>query len=189
LRLIRIVAPREPLLGIIVRELESAPSDAAPAKEGRRDPLTGLHDRAFLLARLEALLDRERAADHQFAVLFIDLDNFKQINDAYGHLVGDGVLAEIASRLSECVRDGDYVVRFGGDEFVVLIERLLDRHDVHPVVDRIHAALEAPIALPDCNVQLSVSIGIAESSPAHRSPEELLSAADRAMYASKKHKS
>ena len=116
------------------------------AAEKRRDPLTGLHDRAFLLARLQALLQGERLADHHFAVLFVDLDNFKQINDAYGHLVGDGVLVEIARRLNQCVREGDYVTRYGGDEFVVLIERIADRRDIQPVVDRIHAALEEPIA-------------------------------------------
>jgi diguanylate cyclase (GGDEF)-like protein len=185
-RLVRIVTPQEPLLGILVREVERAPFNIVPAYDGRRDPLTGLRDRAFLLAHLEALLKGEHTSDHQFAVLFIDLDNFKRINDAYGHLVGDGVLAEIAGRLSECVRDGDFVVRFGGDEFVVLIERIADRRDVHAVVGRIHAALEAPITLPEGNVQLSVSIGIAEASPLHRSPEDLLAAADRAMYESKK---
>jgi diguanylate cyclase (GGDEF)-like protein len=151
----------------------------------RRDPLTGLHDRAFLLARLQALLQGERPADHHFAVLFVDLDNFKQINDFYGHLVGDGVLVEVARHLSHCVREEDYVVRFGGDEFVVLIEGIADKRDIQPVIDRIHDALEEPIALPAGEFRLSVSIGAAEASPEFQSPEALLAAADRAMYASK----
>jgi diguanylate cyclase (GGDEF)-like protein len=183
---VRIAAQNAPLLGILVREAETARPEATAASEVRRDPLTGLHDRGFLLGRLEALLCAPRAVDDRFAVLFVDLDDFKQVNDAYGHLTGDGVLREVASRLSECVREGDYVARYGGDEFVVLIERVVDWGDVQPVVDRIHAALEKPIALPQGEVRLSVSVGVAESSPEYGSPEDLLAAADRAMYTSKR---
>lgn len=185
LRFVRVATPDEVLLGIMVREIDGSDSLSATASTERRDPLTGLHDRAFLLARLEELLQAEPLSNHHFAVLFVDLDNFKQINDAYGHLVGDDVLVEIARRLSRCVRDEDYVVRFGGDEFVVLIERIGDWRDVQPVVERIHDALEEPIALPAGEFRLSVSIGAAEASPEFGSPEEMLAAADRAMYASK----
>jgi diguanylate cyclase (GGDEF)-like protein len=177
--------PDEVLLGIIVRETDGEVSLSATASTERRDPLTGLQDRAFLLARLEQLLHSAQSADHHFAVLFVDLDNFKQINDAYGHLVGDDVLVEIARRLRRCVRDEDYVVRFGGDEFVVLIERIGEWRDVQPVVERIHDALEEPITLPVGDFRLSVSIGTAEASPEFQSPAEMLAAADRAMYASK----
>jgi diguanylate cyclase (GGDEF)-like protein len=83
------------------------------------------------------------------------------------------------------VREEDYVVRFGGDEFVVLIEGIADKRDIQPVIDRIHDALEEPIALPAGEFRLSVSIGAAEASPEFQSPEALLAAADRAMYASK----
>jgi diguanylate cyclase (GGDEF)-like protein len=185
LRFVRIATPDEVLLGIIVRETNAAVSRSATASTERRDPLTGLHDRAFLLARLGELLRGGRPSNHHFAVLFVDLDNFKQINDAYGHLVGDGVLAEIARRLSRCVRDEDYIVRFGGDEFVVLLERIADGRDIQPVMQRIHDALEEPIALPAGEFRLSVSIGAAEASPEFGSPEEMLAAADRAMYVSK----
>jgi diguanylate cyclase (GGDEF)-like protein len=185
-RLIRLAGPPSPLLGIIVREVETIRPESVVTTKDRRDPLTGLHDRSFLLSRLEALMRGARSADHEFAVLFVDLDNFKQINDAFGHLVGDGVLGEVACRLSQCVRDGDYVVRFGGDEFIVLIEQLTHAGDVQPVVDRIHSALEEPIAIPQGEAQLSVSIGVATASPEFRSPEDLLAAADRAMYASKR---
>jgi diguanylate cyclase (GGDEF)-like protein len=155
----------------------------------RYDPLTGLPDREFLLSRLSALLSGGRAALQHFAILFVDLDNFKQVNDAHGHLVGDHVLREAARRMSHCVREGDYVVRFGGDEFVVLIEQIGDWRDIQPVVDRIHATLEEPIALPTGEFRLSVSIGAAEASPEFRTPEEMLAAADRAMYASKQRRS
>jgi diguanylate cyclase (GGDEF)-like protein len=184
-RLVRITTPEETLLGIVLRESERFPAATAAGFVERRDPLTGLRDRAFLLARLNELLQGERP-EHHFAVLFVDLDNFKQINDAYGHLVGDGVLVEVSRRLSQCVRDEDFVVRFGGDEFVVLLERIADGRDTQPVMQRIHDALEEPIALPAGEFRLSLSIGAAEASPEFRSPEAILSAADRDMYASKR---
>jgi diguanylate cyclase (GGDEF)-like protein len=185
LRFIRIATPDGNLLGIVLRRSERFPAVSGAGLEERRDPLTGLRDRAFLLARLYELLQGDRL-DHHFAVLFVDLDNFKQINDAFGHLVGDGVLVEVSRRLSQCVRDEDNVVRFGGDEFVVLIEGIAGWHDIQPVIDRIHGALEEPVELPAGEFQLSVSIGAAEASPQLSSPEAMLAAADRAMYASKR---
>jgi diguanylate cyclase (GGDEF)-like protein len=184
-RFCRIVAGNQVLLGIAVRRGPLEPL-AAPVSAERRDPLTGLPDRQFLLLRLAALLRGERSADRQFAVLFVDLDNFKQVNDAHGHLMGDSVLREVARRLSDSVRDGDHVVRFGGDEFVVLVERVTGRSEIEPIIGRIHAALQKPIALPDGEFTLSLSIGVAEVSPDHHSPEDLLRDADRAMYAAKR---
>jgi diguanylate cyclase (GGDEF)-like protein len=151
----------------------------------RRDPLTELRDRTFLLSRLDALLRGDRAADQRYAVLFIDLDDFKQVNDAYGHLVGDRVLREVARRLTSCVRAHDHVVRFGGDEFVVLAEQLTAPSDIETIVGRIHRVLETPISLPEGAIVLTLSIGVAEASADSRTPEDLLAAADRAMYASK----
>jgi diguanylate cyclase (GGDEF)-like protein len=185
-RFVRVAAAEETLLGVMVRKAAPSEAIASTTSQERRDPLTGLYDRSFLLTRLDELLQSDRLADRNFAVLFVDLDNFKQINDAHGHLVGDGVLGEVARRLCQCVRDGDYVVRFGGDEFVVLIEEIADWRDVQPVVDRIHSELVEPITLPAGEFRLSVSIGVAEAVPEYRSPEELLAAADRAMYASKR---
>jgi diguanylate cyclase (GGDEF)-like protein len=152
----------------------------------RRDPLTGLFDRSILLARIDDLLQGDRAADRQFAVLFIDLDNFKQVNDAHGHLVGDRVLREVAQRLAGCVRESDQIVRFGGDEFVALIEHVSARDEIQPVVDRIHAALSTPIELPEGEATLSVSVGIAQATADHQTPEDVLGDADRAMYALKR---
>jgi diguanylate cyclase (GGDEF)-like protein len=184
-RFCRILAGNEVRLGIVVRRGALRPQ-AAPTTAERRDPLTGLPDREFLLRRLAALLHGARSGDRQFAVLFVDLDNFKQVNDAHGHLMGDRVLREVARRLSGCVRDGDYVVRFGGDEFVVLVDGVRGANEIEPIVRRIHTTLEKPIALPEGEFTPSLSIGVAEASPDHHSPEDLLRDADRAMYAAKR---
>jgi diguanylate cyclase (GGDEF)-like protein len=173
----------ERFLGIAIRR--PTPGQTAVAAE-RFDPLTRIPDRDFLSFRLSTLLHSKRLADRQFAVLFIDLDNFKQVNDAHGHLVGDRVLCEVARRLVGCVRDGDHVVRYGGDEFVVLVERVADSRTIESIIGRIHAALARPIALPQGEFMLSLSIGVAQASPDHQVPDDVLREADRAMYAAKR---
>jgi diguanylate cyclase (GGDEF)-like protein len=186
-RLRPIQIDRMSLVAIIMRPLgATAPSQPPTSFVAGRDPLTGLPDRSVLRARMEALLQGDRLADRQFAVLFIDLDNFKQVNDAHGHLIGDSVLQEVARRLSTCVRSSDLIVRFGGDEFVALVAGVAVYSEIQPVIERIAAALARPIALPEGEVRLSVSVGVAEASPAHQSPEHLLHEADQAMYASKR---
>jgi diguanylate cyclase (GGDEF)-like protein len=115
-------------------------------------------------------------------VLFIDVDEFKQVNDRYGHLIGDRVLREVAQRLSGCVREDDLFVRFGGDEFVAVISNVGGWEEYEPVIARMHAALKTPISAPEGELRVSVSIGAAEYSAEHRIPEDLLAAADRAMY-------
>ena len=184
-RLCRVDWNGQILVGIICRSTAAAGPEVAVAA-GHGDTLTGLPDRAFLLSRLAELLNGDRSADRQFAVLFVDLDNFKQVNDSHGHLVGDRVLREAARQLSNCVRAGDHIVRYGGDEFVVLVERVTGGQDIEPVVARIHAALQKPIALPDGEVVLTVSVGVAQATSAHHTPEDLIAEADRAMYASKR---
>jgi diguanylate cyclase (GGDEF)-like protein len=179
----RIEVAGGPAIGLIVHRSAKSSHSGQP---GQRDALTGLPGRDFLFARLAMHLQGERSADWKFAVLFIDLNNFKQVNDEYGHLIGDRVLREAAARLSECVREGDYVVRYGGDEFVVLLEGVAGRDDIDPIIFRIHDALARPIVLPEGEVTLSLSIGVAESSPAHQTPEDVLQDADRAMYAAKR---
>jgi diguanylate cyclase (GGDEF)-like protein len=173
------------LIGMVLRPVASIATGAA-LPETRVDPLTMLPDRTFLLARLRALLAGDRAADREFAVLFIDLNEFKQVNDRRGHLNGDRVLREVAQRLQRSVRACDHVTRYGGDEFVVLLERVTGKSEVEPVLARIRAALAEPFTLCDECLSLSLSIGVAQSAPSLRSPEEVLEAADRAMYAAKR---
>ena len=186
IRLRRILVEGTCLMGMVVRECVPAERVEPATSVVGCDPLTGLADRSVLLSRMASLLGGDRADDLRFAVLFIDLDDFKQVNDAHGHLVGDRVLVEVARRLAGCVRTGDLIVRFGGDEFVALLENVSGISEIQPVIDRIDTALARPIALADGEVVLSVSVGVAEASDEHRSPEDLLQDADRAMYASKR---
>ena len=150
----------------------------------RRDPLTGLGNRNQLSDRLEVLLDGESHSSHQFAILFVDLDNFKMINDCWGHLVGDKVLAEVAVRLRSCLRDEDILVRFGGDEFIVLLEHVANMSDVQAVSERIQTVVGQPVLRPDgATILISASVGTAWGQAGDRTtPTELIAAADQAMY-------
>jgi diguanylate cyclase (GGDEF)-like protein len=179
------LAVADGLLGLVIHNDWDEAARLQPKPE-HRDPLTGLPDRAFLLSRLAALMDAGHLRDRPFAVLFVDLDNFKQVNDSHGHLVGDRVLSIAARRLSDSVRDGDHVVRYGGDEFVLLVDGVTSQSDLEPIISRIHSALADVIALPEGDFTLKVSVGAAVASHEHRTPEDLLAAADRAMYAAKR---
>jgi diguanylate cyclase (GGDEF)-like protein len=117
-------------------------------------------------------------------VLFIDLDDFKGINDTYGHAAGDQVLAELGRRLAETVRDTDLVARFGGDEFVVVCEAGSTK-ELDPLLARIHAAVTAPIDVTVSAVEVGATIGLATTSVALEDMTELLERADRAMYQAK----
>ncbi len=155
------------------------------AHQASHDALTALPNRALLLDRLnQQLLFAERAGQ-MVAVLFLDLDGFKAVNDRLGHAAGDELLIAIASRLQGHVRAGDTVARLGGDEFVLVLSALTNRREVTIVVERLIAAIGSPILLAMGEVQVSASIGIAFSSPDCSDPEALLAAADGAMYAAK----
>jgi diguanylate cyclase (GGDEF)-like protein len=150
------------------------------------DPLTDLPNRALFLERLEGLLDRARRdSRHRFAVLLMDLDRFKTITDSLGHLAGDRLLVAIARRLEACLRPGEILVRFGGDEFTLLVEDGADTRRATRLAERIHAALSAPIVVDGYEVVMSASIGIVVGSGAYQRPEELLRDADTAMYRAK----
>jgi diguanylate cyclase (GGDEF)-like protein len=154
--------------------------------ETRHDFLTGLPNRAFLCDRLMrslALLSRDRAKS--FAVLFMDLDRFKVINDSAGHIVGDGLLKEVAKRLANCVRAPDMVARLGGDEFAVLIENVGIVDTAVKVAQRIVEDMKEPIHVEGKELFTAVSIGIAISAPEYRMAEEMLRDADIAMYRAK----
>jgi diguanylate cyclase (GGDEF)-like protein/PAS domain S-box-containing protein len=148
------------------------------------DQLTGLPNRALFLDRLEHAQARARENGNSQAVLFVDLDRFKLINDSLGHRAGDDVLTTVGSRIVGALGFGDTVARFGGDEFTVLLEEVADRAQAAETADRILAALNLPISAGDRSVVISASIGIAiaESGDA---PHDLLAAADIAMYEAK----
>src|SRR5690606_30842298 len=145
------------------------------------DPLTGLANRALFLDRVAHALSLMSRHRQTLAVLFVDLDGFKNINDSLGHAAGDALLAMIAKRLLTCVRSADTVARLGGDEFAFLIEDATDEHSAAAVAERVAEAVRQPIELEGKEVVITASIGIAtaglDGCAAH-----LLRAADMAMY-------
>jgi len=150
------------------------------------DALTGLPNRTLFMEHLERALKRvERHKDYLFAVLFLDLDRFKIINDSLGHLAGDQLLIAIARRLEACLRAGDTVGRLGGDEFVILLDDIRDVSDATRVADRIQKSLALPFSLRGLEVFTTASIGIALNVPAYSRAEDLLRDADTAMYRAK----
>ncbi len=149
------------------------------------DPLTGLVNRGLFEDRLLHILARVRRNPARFALLYIDLDKFKEINDLYGHFFGDVVLKEVALRLKDCVRESDTVARIGGDEFVLLLHRIIKPSDAQNVAAKIRAALDRPIKHQDKLLFISPSIGIASYPDHGDNIESLLHYADNAMYSSK----
>jgi diguanylate cyclase (GGDEF)-like protein/PAS domain S-box-containing protein len=150
------------------------------------DALTGLPNRTLFVDRLEHALARaRRRPDEIFAVLFLDLDRFKVVNDSLGHLLGDRLLVEFARRMERCVRPGDTVSRLGGDEFTILLEDLRDTDEAGQVADRIHAELAHPFNIGGQDVYTSASIGIALGDSDYARAEQLLRDADTAMYRAK----
>jgi diguanylate cyclase (GGDEF)-like protein/PAS domain S-box-containing protein len=157
------------------------------------DPLTGLPNRAVLESRLQAVASRTPARDGCLALFLVDLNRFKQINDERGHLAGDSVLKTVAERLAKCVRGNDVVVRYGGDEFVVLADGVVDAEEAAALADRIVAAVNTPILVDRDWVSVSASIGIAIA-PRTTNPlntinpgslTTLIAQADRGMYEAK----
>lgn len=150
------------------------------------DPLTNLPNRALCMDRLEHLFRRaQRPGSNPFAVLYLDVDRFKEVNDSLGHQAGDQMLVTIARRLEVCMRPGDTVARLGGDEFTVVLEQIHDVSDALHVAERVQSGVSAPIALGGVEVFTTVSIGIALSAPAYEKPGEMLRDADTAMYRAK----
>jgi diguanylate cyclase (GGDEF)-like protein/PAS domain S-box-containing protein len=159
------------------RRIEEALADQAV-----RDPLTGLANRTLLMSRIRQAIELGGAAPGRLAVLFLDLDRFKLVNDSLGHAAGDELLVAVAGRLREAVRRGDLVARFGGDEFVVLCEDVAGRAEAAAIADRISLCLVRPFACAGKAIHVRSSIGIALAEGPSTSVDELLRDADAAMY-------
>ncbi|MFC0532309.1 EAL domain-containing protein [Phytohabitans kaempferiae] len=148
------------------------------------DHLTGLPNRTLFLERLREAM----RAGHEFAVLFVDLDGFKVVNDSLGHDAGDGLLIQVANRLSHSLRERDTAARFGGDEFLILLDGVADPHAPAQVAERLHAALAPPFRLQGQEVVVTASIGITLGGDRYAAAEDLVRDADIAMYWSKSHR-
>ncbi|RMJ06387.1 Cyclic di-GMP phosphodiesterase Gmr [Marinobacter litoralis] len=149
------------------------------------DQLTGLPNRHIVLDRIQNAIARESRRRGILAILFLDLDKFKEINDTYGHSTGDEVLALVAARMNECVRESDTVGRIGGDEFVVLLDTIKQKSDVIGIANKIRTALSAPYQLTSVTLHLTPSIGMAFYPEHGQDIETLISSADSEMYLDK----
>ncbi|MDX2273179.1 MAG: EAL domain-containing protein [Cyanobacteriota bacterium] len=154
--------------------------------EEHHDSLTKLPNRNWLLIRLQTALDRAHTySDYQFALLFLDLDRFKVLNDSLGHDLGDQVLKGLAKKLEACLRVVDAVARWGGDEFVILLDYLSEEKEALKIAEQIQATLRTPLVIDRQDVFVTASIGIALSNPTYDKPEDLLRDADIAVHRAK----
>ncbi|WP_428420067.1 EAL domain-containing protein [Methylibium sp.] len=170
----------------IVRDIrERLAAQARIHHLAHHDALTGLPNRTAFGQQLEQLTASHRAGDAQIALLFIDLDHFKRINDSLGHLVGDLLLQTVTTRITACLRADDLVARFGGDEFMVLLPGVTDRSVVEQVAGKLLAVIEAPLEVAGRSISVSPSIGVSLFPEHGRTPAELIQHADAAMYMAK----
>ena len=169
-------------------ELERLRAELAEARRlARLDPLTRAWNRRAVVELLHGELERARRERSRVAVLFIDLDRVKRINDRHGHAAGDAVLCEAAGRMRAVVRPYDAVCRYGGDEFVVIVAGTGAERGAARAAAAIAAGLrDRPVATPAGEVQVTASIGVAVAPVGAHDPERLIADADRAMYAAKR---
>lgn len=155
------------------------------ARMALHDDLTGLPNRAHFRRRLQEESDRTRRYGPRFAVLYLDLDHFKRVNDSMGHAAGDELLRQIAQRLQASVRGTDIVARLSGDEFALIQTPLTERGETCALAQRLVEALAAPYMIDGQQVQIGISIGVAICEPPGDEPDALLRRADRELYAAK----
>ena len=165
--------------------IERKRAEADLSHQALHDQLTGLPNRALFLDRLGVALERARRSGTQLAVMFLDFDNFKQINDTHGHAAGDRLLAALGERLSTLLRPMDTVARFGGDEFTFLFEDLTSEREVVLIADRICQAASPPINVDGIEMSVTVSVGIAMVANPTVAAETVIREADAAMYRAK----
>jgi diguanylate cyclase (GGDEF)-like protein len=156
------------------------------ARQAFHDPLTDLPNRALFADRLDHALARLRRRHGSVAVLLLDLDGFKEVNDTLGHEAGDQLLITVGERLRACLRPADTVARLGGDEFTILLEEIDSLREATRVAERIEDALKTPFVLDGNEISITTSIGIAFNTPGNSEPDDLLRNADTAMYQAKR---
>jgi Amt family ammonium transporter len=175
--------------GLLVtyRDIQKEKQEAARLKHcARHDVLTGLPNRASFLEQVGLTLARlHRRPDRGFAIIFLDLDGFKKVNDTLGHAAGDKLLLVVADRLTKCLRPQDGVARFGGDEFALLLDESGTETDVQAVAARIQAEMAQPIGIDGEEARVSASMGIVIAEASYATAEEMLQDADAAMYRAK----
>jgi diguanylate cyclase (GGDEF)-like protein len=164
------------------RRLEA---EAIACQEARRDPLTGLPNRRSLLERLETAIPSARRHGHQLALLYVDLDGFKQVNDTLGHTAGDEVLRQAAERLKRTTRAEDVVARLGGDEFLIALPHVENAQDVALASARIVQAIARPYGVYGHEARISASIGVAMYPHDGENLQQLVAHADTALYMAK----
>jgi len=167
--------------------IEGKRSETQLLHEALHDPLTGLPNRALFLDRLGLALDRSRRWAGALSVLFLDVDNFKKVNDTFGHHAGDQLLVELGGRLKAILRPMDTVARYGGDEFTFLLEELGDERDVAALAQRITESAALPFRIDDEDVTVTVSLGVAIVSDPGIDAATVIQQADAAMYRAKEH--
>ena len=186
LSIIRSASASGPLFTGFLRDITRQQRRASQlAFRATHDGLTKVLNRSAFMDRLKEAVVHAREVGGSLAILFIDLDQFKVLNDRLGHLAGDRLLVETARRLRRCVRPGDAVARLGGDEFAILLERVLDAADAAAMADRITDDLNRPFAVNGREVRLSASVGVALNGDDCDRPHDLLRTADAAMYRAK----
>ena len=171
------------LIRDLVADYEQArTSGESMRKQAYYDHLTGVYNRAMFMIQLRHDMKQADRNQKLVSVLFLDLDAFKEVNDTYGHAIGDLLLQQVAGRLKDCVRSSDTVARFGGDEFAIILTNIIEANNVREVAGKIRQALLAPYDLHGNSLTISASIGFSMYPADSPDPQALIDLADRAMY-------